>query len=303
MRVIEAREFGGPEVLVETQRPEPVAGPDQVAVRVRAATVNPVDWFTRSGALAAMAPHLTPPLVLGWDLVGTVEGTGERVAGMVPWFAAGTGTYAEIVLADPSWLAPVPDGLDDVTAATLPLNGLTARQALDLLDLPAGATLLVTGASGAVGGYAVQLAAAAGIEVLAVGSRGDEEWVSALGAKHLLARAEAPDLAAAVRELVPGGVDGVLDAAAAGPALIAAVRDGGVFTAVLDATLPEAERGIRASKVSVVPDAAALRTLLDALAAGTLSTRVAGTLPLAEAAQAHERAAAGGLRGKLVLTV
>jgi NADPH:quinone reductase-like Zn-dependent oxidoreductase len=307
MRVIEVREFGGPEVLVEVERPEPEPGPGQVAVRVRAAAVNPVDWFTRSGALAAVFPHPAPPLVLGWDLAGTVERdgggftAGQRVAGMVPWFTVGRGTYAEVVVAEPEWLAPVPDGVDDVTAGALPLNALTARQALDLTAVPAGATLLVTGASGAVGGYAVQLAAAAGVEVLAVASDGDEEWVTGLGAKHVLARAGADDLAAAVRAVVAGGVDAVLDAAPVGPGLVAAVRDGGAFTAVLDATAPAAERGVRVAKVSVVPDAAALRELLAAAAAGALSVRVAGTRPLAGAAGAHERAAAGGLRGKLVL--
>jgi NADPH:quinone reductase len=307
MRVIEVREFGGPEVLVEVQRPEPEPGPGQVAVRVRAAGVNPADWLTRAGALAPLMTHLPLPVVLGWDLAGAVERdgggftAGQRVAGMVPWFGTGAGTNAEVVLAEPGWLAPVPDGVDDVTAGALPLNGLTARQALDLTAVPAGGTLLVTGASGAVGGYAVQLAAAAGVEVLAVASTGDEEWVAGLGAKHVLARAGAADLAAAARRLVAGGVDAVLDTAPVGPELIAAVRDGGAFTSVLDATTPAAERGVRVAKVGVVPDGAALRELLGAVAAGALRVRVAGTVPLAQAAAAHERAAAGGLRGKLVL--
>jgi NADPH:quinone reductase-like Zn-dependent oxidoreductase len=307
MRVIEVRGFGGPEVLVEVQRPEPEPGAGQVAVRVRAAGVNPVDRLTRAGVLAPMIGHLPLPLVLGWDLAGTVERdgggftTGQRVAGMVPWFASGAGSYAEVVLADAGWLAPVPDGVDDVTAGALPLNALTAEQALDLTAVPAGGTLLVTGASGAVGGYAVQLAAAAGAEVLAVASAGDEEWVAGLGAEHVLARAGAGDLAAAVRGRVAGGVDAVLDAAPVGPQLVAAARDGGTFTAVLDATAPAAERGVRVAKVSVVPDADALRRLLDAVAAGALAVRVAGTVPLGRAREAHERAAAGGLRGKLVL--
>ena len=307
MRVIEVREFGGPEVLVEVQRPEPEPGAGQVAVRVRAAAVNPVDWLTRAGVLAPMIGHLPLPLVLGWDLAGTVERdgggfvAGQRVAGLVPWFSTGTGSYAEVVVAEAGWLAPVPDGVDDVTAGALPLNALTAQQALALTGVPAGGTLLVTGASGAVGGYAVQLAAAAGVEVLAVASAGDEEWVAGLGAKHVLARAGAADLAAAVRERVVGGVDAVLDAAPVGPAMVAAVRDGGAFTAVLDVTVPAAERGVRVAKVSAVPDADALRGLLDAVAAGTLAVRVAGTVPLGRAGEAHERAAAGGLRGKLVL--
>lgn len=309
MRVIEMQEYGGPEVLREVDRPEPVAGPDQVRVRVRAATVNPVDWLTREGALAGMVPHLQPPFVLGWDLAGVVEAgahgleAGQRVVGMIPWFVAGTGSYAEVVVADPAWLAPLPDHLDDVLAAALPLNGLTARQALDLLDLRARQTLLVTGASGGVGGYAVQLAAAAGAHVIAVASRGDEAYVSGLGAKEVLGRAEPADLVGALRSVAPDGADAVLDAAPAGSPLLGAARDGGAFVTVLAPEAPAPERGVRVDKVSVAPDPAQLRTLTDALAGGGLVTRVAATLPLTQAAEAHRRAAAGGLRGKVVLTL
>jgi len=325
MRVIEMQEYGGPEVLREVERPEPQAGPGQVLVRVRAATVNPADWLTRAGVLAAMAPHLRPPLVLGWDLAGEVlDGgasftAGQRVAGMVPWFAVGTGTYAEVVAVDPAWLAPVPggrdgpdgsdgsDGPDDATVATVPLNGLTARQALDLLGAGPGApapggTVLVTGASGAVGGYAAQLAAAAGLSVIAVASPGDEAYVAGLGAKEVLTRAEPGALVAAVRAIAPDGVDAALDAGTVGPPLVAAVRDEGAFVSVIDPASPAPERGIRVAKVGVEPDAARLADLLTALAEGRLTTRVAATLPLAEAAEAHRRAASGGLRGKIVLT-
>lgn len=307
MKVIEVGAFGGPEVLVAAERDEPVPGPGEVAVRVQAAAVNPVDLWTRAGALAALVPDLRPPFVLGWDLAGSVAAAGggfaggQRVAGMIPWFAAQAGAYAEVVAADASWLAPVPDGLDDVVVATVPLNGLTARQALDLTPVPAGGTLLVTGASGAVGGFAVQLAAAAGIEVVAVASDGDGEWVAGLGAKHVLGRGTAAELVDAVRAVVPGGVDAVLDAVPLGPELIGAARDGGAFTTVTDPAVPHGERGIRVAKVSVTPDAAALADLLDAVAGGRLRTRVAATLPLAEAAEAHRRAQRPGLRGKLVL--
>jgi len=265
--------------------------------------------LTRAGVLASMTPHLTPPLVLGWDLAGVVEtagggfGVGQRVVGMVPWFATGVGTYAELVAVDPGWLVPLPDGVDDVTGAALPLNALTASHALDLVGVMAGQTLLVTGASGAVGGYAVQLAAAAGARVLAVASAGDEDHVRSLGAKEVLARAEPAALVAAAREAAGGGLDAVLDAAPVGPPLIAAVRDHGVFITVLDFQLPATERGIRVGKVSATPDAPRLGRLVAALAAGDLTTRVAASLPLEQAAQAHERAAAGGLRGKIVLTV
>ncbi|MGE3288946.1 MAG: zinc-binding dehydrogenase, partial [Pseudonocardia sp.] len=225
------------------------------------------------------------------DTVGDTRGT--RIAAMIPWFATRRGAYAEVVAVDATWIAPVPEGLDDAVAATVPLAGLTARQALALAAVPDGGSLLVTGASGAVGAFAVQLAVQAGTEVYAVASAGDEEWVSGLGAAHVLGRD------ALAGPLPP--VDAVLDAAPAGPGLIAAVRDGGSFVAVTDPTTPATERDVRVAKVSVTPDAGMLAELLDAVAAGRLRTRVAATLPLAEAAAAHRRLAAGGVRGKLVL--
>lgn len=309
MRVVEAAQFGDADVLEVVERPVPVAAAGQVAVRVLAATVNPADWLTRAGVLAGMMQHLPAPYVLGWDFSGTVETAapgfpaGTRVAGMVPWFTTGAGTYAEVLLVDPSWIAVVPDGLDLVTAAAVPLNSLTAKQALDLLGLHAGETLLVTGASGAVGGAAVQLAAGAGIEVIAVASSDDEDHVDSLGAKHVLGRQETDALIARVRELVPGGVDAVLDAVPVGPPLIAAVRDGGRFVTVLDVALPAPERGITPAKVSAVPDGRALSGLLADAAEGRLTVRVLETLPLEQAPEAHRRASVGGVRGKILLTL
>ncbi|SDM71024.1 NADP-dependent oxidoreductase [Allokutzneria albata] len=292
MRVIELSEYGGPEVLRLAERPEPEARPGRVRVRVAASTINPVDQGIRAGVMG----EFPKPLVLGWDLAGTVveaaEGfhAGQRVVGMVPWFAsAHEGTYAEVVSVEPGWLAPLPEDADLVAAATIPLNALTASQALGLLGVHSGQKLLVTGASGAVGGYAVQLAARAGIDVVAVASAGDEDHVAGLGAKEVIGRAD----------LDRQRVDAVLDAGVAGPSLIGAVRDGGAFVAVVPHGLPEPERGVRVSRVEVEPDAARLRELV----ASGLSTRVADVLPLADAAEAHRRAAAGGLRGKLVLRV
>ena len=312
MRAVEVARYGGPEVLRIVDRPEPVAGGGRVRVRMHATAVNPVDLAIRSGGLAAMTPGLAVPFVLGYDIAGTLLDdagpglpAGQRVVGVHPWLQEGTGqgTYAEVVLADPAWLAPLADGVDWAAAGTLPLNALTARQSLDLLEVHPGDTLLVTGASGAVGSFAVQLAAAAGVEVLAVSSTGDEAHVASLGAKDVLSRAEPGALADQVRERVPGGVDRVLDAALLGGPLLAAVRDGGGFLSVVGTSVPPAERDIRVTSVLAEPDSDALGELAAALAHGDLRTRVAATLPLAEAAEAHRRAAAGGQRGKLVLTL
>jgi NADPH2:quinone reductase len=312
MRVVEVGEYGGPEVLREAERPDPRPAAGRVRVRVAAATVNPVDLWTREGAVQAMTPGLTPPFVLGWDLAGTVLEdaagfrAGQRVVGMVPWFDVakdGIGTYAEITSAEPAWLAPVPDGVDLAAATTLGLNALTAAQALDLLGLPAGATVVVTGASGGVGGFAVELAAAAGAHVIAVaGGPDDESHLAGIGAKQVLPRTAPEDLAAAVRAVHPGGVDAVLDATPLGPPAIGAVRDGGRFVGTTAPAVPAAERGIEVRRVETVPDGTRLAELAADLAAGRLTARVAATFPLARAAEAHRRAGTRGQRGKVVLT-
>jgi NADPH:quinone reductase-like Zn-dependent oxidoreductase len=302
MHVAEVTAYGGPEVLRLAERPDPSPGPGEVVVRIRAANVNPTDVALRAGNHPT--PGLHPPFVPGWDLAGEVTAVGgevsayapgDRVVGMIPFGRIGgrVGAYAEAAAVDPDWLAPVNGDVDDATAATLPLNALTARQALDLLALPPGSTLLVTGASGAVGGFAVQLAARDGYRVIAQASDDDEEWVATLGATEVVARAT--DLAT----IAP--VDGVLDAVPLGPSSTSSVRDGGiaVFTRP-----PRAEpgRNLRFETVRVRPDPEALRTLATDLVEGRLRTRLAAVLPLAEAARAHELNEAGGLRGKVVLT-
>lgn len=310
MRVVEVGEYGGPEVLRAAERPDPEPAAGRVRVRIAAATVNPVDLWTRAGTIQAMTPGLRPPILLGWDLAGTVLETsegftaGQRVVGMVPWFGVATdgiGTYAEILSALPSWLAPLPDGIDLAAAATLGMNAQTAAQALDLLGLRGGQTVLITGASGGVGGFAVELAAAAGADVIALaGGPDDETHLAGLGAKQVLPRTAPPLLAAAVRELHPGGVDGVLDAAMLGQPVVGAVADGGVFISASQ-PLPAAERGIRVQQVQTEPDGPRLAGLAAHLTAGGLTARVQATFPLAQAAEAHRRAALPGQRGKIVL--
>jgi NADPH:quinone reductase-like Zn-dependent oxidoreductase len=214
---------------------------------------------------------------------------------MIPWIQTGgrVGAYAEAAAVMPAWLAPRPENLDDVTAATVSLNALTARQALDLIAAPAGATVLVTGASGAVGGYATQLAVQDGLRVLAIASEGDEEWVAGLGPDEVLPRST--DLAG----LDP--VDAVIDAVPIGAAAAAPVRDAGVavFTRRVEVG---AERALRVQTPLVHCDPTALAELARRVASGSLRTRVARTLDLGDAAEAHRLAERGGLRGKIVLT-
>jgi NADPH:quinone reductase-like Zn-dependent oxidoreductase len=297
MRVAEVNKFGGPEVFRIAERPDPVAGPGEVLVRIRAAAINPTDLGTRAGQAKRRLPDLEPPFVPGWDLAGEVVDTGERVVGMIPFVLIGgrVGAYAEAAALDPDWLAPLDPSVDFETGATLPLNALTAREALEMLALPAGARLLVTGAGGAVGGFATQLGAEAGLEVVAVAGGDDEDWVAGLGAVEVLPRDA--DLSA----IEP--VDGVFDAVPLGPAAsTGALREGGkaVFTRPPDPLEPE--RDIQLESFLVSPNAAALADLSRKLAAGALRTRVARVLPLEQAAEGHRLAEAGGLHGKVVLT-
>jgi NADPH:quinone reductase-like Zn-dependent oxidoreductase len=310
MRAVVVDEPGGPEaaVLVEVSVPEP--GPGQVRIRVRAAGVNPVDGFVRSGgAAAAGLVAARDRLGLGWDVAGEVDAVGPGVAG----FAVGdvvvgisdrldvpTAGYAEAIVLDADSVAAAPAGWSAPEAATLPLNALTAAQALDVLALPPGATLLVTGAAGAVGGYAVELAVTAGVRVVAVAGPDDEELVRGFGAEWFVPRT-VERMGAAVRALVPGGVDGVLDAAVVGVAAHDALRAGGAFVSVNLGSAPPPLRGTRVAKVAIRADGAQLARLSALAGEGRLTPRVADVLPLAEAADAHRRLAEGGLRGRLVL--
>ncbi|WP_219498694.1 alcohol dehydrogenase catalytic domain-containing protein [Nonomuraea ceibae] len=224
MRAVVIRAFGGAEVLRIADVPAPVAAEGQVRIRVEAATVNPVDLATRSGALtgAGLLPA-RDVIGIGWDAAGTVDQIGpgvtgfkpgDRVIGLCDRLDVPLGAQAEHVVLDADAVAAAPAGLSPVEAATLPLNGLTAAQALDGLGLDDGQTLLVTGAAGAVGGFAVQLAVARGLRVVAVaggappplrGIRVFNHWIRADGAhlSRLAALAEAGALTLRVAGALP----------------------------------------------------------------------------------------------------
>jgi NADPH:quinone reductase len=213
--------------------------------------------------------------------------------------SAPIGAQAEQVVLDVDAVAPAPRTVSPVEASTLPLNGLTALQALDLLALQPGQWLLVTGAAGALGGFAQQLAVLRGLRTIAVAAPEDEALVRRLGADDFVARTE--QLGAAVRHARPGGVDGVLDAALVGVPALDAVRDGGSFVAVSAGAAPLPLRGTRVQNVWIRTDAPRLAELAALVDAGRLTLRVASTHPLDAVAAAHERLAAGGLRGRIVL--
>jgi NADPH:quinone reductase len=307
MRAIGFTRFGGPEVLGPVEIPEPHAGPGEVRIRVRAAAVNPTDTLMRSGALERRDP---PPWVPGMEAAGVADEIGAGVEHVAPGDAVlaivlpykGFGAYADHVVVPAGSVVRAPAGADHVQAATLPMNGLTARRGLDLLGPDPGGTLAVTGAAGAVGGYAVQLAKAAGLHVVADASPADEALVEELGADVVVPRG--PGVAAAIREVEPAGVPALLDASLQLDELLPAVRDGGRIGHVRAHQGP-AERGITWHFVigpHLAEDRAALAGLCRHVETGAVTLRVADTYPAERAGEAHARLAAGGVRGRLVLT-
>ncbi|MGR6913695.1 NADP-dependent oxidoreductase [[Actinomadura] parvosata] len=292
--------------LVEV--PVPEAGPAQVRIRVAAAAVNLFDLAIAAGTVAdhGVARRLDS-YGLGFDVAGVVDQVGrgaafevgEEVIGLVARLELPTKAQAEYVVLDASAVTRAPRGRTAVEAATIPLNALTAWQALDRAGVGQGRTLLVTGAAGAVGGYLVELAALRGARVVAVAGAADEELVRGFGAEWFVPRGD--DLAGSVRALVPGGVDAVVDAAVLGLAALDAVRDGGTFVALSAGVAPVGLRGIDVATVFFRADAGQLAEVVRLVEAGRVTLRVAGTYPLEQAADAHARMAAGGLRGRLVL--
>jgi NADPH:quinone reductase len=304
MRAVVVRKYGGPEALevVDVAVPEPGAG--EVRIKVAAAAVNPVDIATRAGAFAERIGD-RPTVGIGWDVAGTVDAVGPDVSGfaygasviaLLDTLAVDLGTYAEYVIVPATSVAPAPTSVDPVAASTLALNALTAEQALDLLALPESATLLVTGAAGGLGGYTVALARRRGLRVVANASSADEK---AIGADLFVARGD--DVAKRVRELVPGGVDAVLDAAELRDPALDAVRDGGGYIAVNDPATPESVRDINVQTVHIHHDGPRLAELARQVDAGTLAVRVATTFGLEQAADAHRLLEKGGIRGRIVL--
>lgn len=308
MRAIGFHHSGDPDVLQVIDLPEPVPAEGEVRIRVLAAAVNPTDAVRRSGQ--AGASKQTPPHVPGMDAAGVLEqigpGTatelrvGDRVMAIVVPRGA-HGAYAEQVVVPAESVVAAPRGASHAQAATLPMNGLTARLALDTLDLAPGSVLVVTGAAGALGGYAVQLAEADGLTVVADAAAEDEELVTGLGADVVLRRGAG--FAERVRERFPGGADGAVDGALLLQGLAPAVRDGGSIITIRGYDEP-GERGIVFRPIRVM-DYARDRRKLDALRQqaedGVVSLRVAEVLPMREAPRAHRRLEAGGVRGRLVL--
>lgn len=309
MKAVKIDSYGGPEVVRYEDVPRPEPAPGEVLVRVHAAGVNPVDWKTRGGGGMASKIGERFPLVLGWDVSGTVDevgpgvdgvAAGDEVFGLLRFPQPGQ-TYAEYVAAPADELAPKPRRLTHAEAAALPLAALTAWQALfEAGGLESGQTALVHAAAGGVGHVAVQLARWKGARVVGTCSSANVEFVRSLGAEPVdYTEARFEDHARDVDVVLVAVDDDVIDRS------FDVVRPGGTLVSIRAEPSPErAEQlGVRAERILVRPDGAQLGRISALAEAGHLRPHLAGELPLHEVNQAFERSESGHVRGKLVLLV
>lgn len=302
--------FGGPEVLEIVEHRIPDLGPADVRIRVHAAGVNPADLLFRSGFREDVLREFAPPWVPGMDAAGIVEAvgeevdhlrTGDRVMALVNHFLPSGGAQSEVIVVAASSVVPIAPELSFAAAATLSLNGLTATEALDQLAVPEGGTLAITGGAGWLATLATRLARRRGIRVLVDAPPDEIDRVAGYGADHVVAMGEG--VASRFRELAPDGVNGVIDAAAIGPDVFGAIRDGGAW-ATLRFQKDEPPRGISRHEIMVTArmgDREALGELARLAAAGELPAEVAAIYRPEQAGDAHRLQATGTVRGRLVL--
>ncbi|HCS56450.1 MAG TPA: alcohol dehydrogenase [Gordonia polyisoprenivorans] len=311
MRAITYDRFGGSDVLTLRDLPTPHVGPDSVLVRVRASSVNPVDWKVRQGYLAEVLDTVFP-VVPGWDVAGVVEQVGldtpefevgDEVFGYVRKDVVGGevagGTLAEFVAAPVRTLARKPAGWSFEEAAAVPLAGLTAYQTIRRAGVRSGHTVLVHAAAGGVGSFAVQIARSMGARVIGTASAANHDFLRRLGAEPVT---YGDGLAERVRALEPRGVDAVLDYVG-GDALDSVpevLRAGGTVASITDARARDEFGG---QYVWVRPDATDLAELARLGETGALTPEIAEVFDLADAAAAHERSESGHVRGKIVVRV
>ncbi|MER5795570.1 NADP-dependent oxidoreductase [Streptomyces sp. NPDC001980] len=295
---------GGPETEAFAELDRPVPGPGELLIAVRAAGVNPVDWKLRNGFRRPGEGEARFPVVLGSEAAGVVEETGEGVTG----FAVGDevfgntpgGAFAEYALLTASVTAHKPAALSFADAATLPVAGATAYDGVRQLDLPEGATLLVTGAGGGVGAAALQIAHAWGLWVVGVASEGKKDLVESLGAVHV---PSGPGLADRVRAAAPQGVDGVYDLVG-GEVLAEAAGLLADRTKLITAGAPpETVAALGGARVERARTAAVLDEVAELVVAGELDPHVSGTFPLEKADEALRAVEDGHALGKIVIEV
>jgi NADPH:quinone reductase-like Zn-dependent oxidoreductase len=314
MRAVTLNGFGEPLSQSELAVPEP--GPGQVRVRVKAAGLNPFDNAVANGMMQGMVEYAFP-VVIGRDAAGIVDAVGEGVTEVTigddvfGHVLLGSplhdGTLAEYALLPARAVTAKPEQVDFVSAAALPLSGTAAHAAVEAVAPREGATVLIVGATGGVGSYAIQLAAARGATVIATGLPEDAQRLRGLGATHVVDYRQ--PLAEQVRSAAPDGVDGLIDLVNREPdglnQVATLVRDGGRVATTMGAADPEklATRNITAANVMAAPVRDVLKQLGEQVASGALRVDVEQVLPLQNATQGLETLAAGTARGKIVVKV
>ena len=314
MKAVRIHAFGGPEVLQLEDVARPVPAADEILVKVYASGVNPADWVVREGGNDVLRPYLQLPLTLGWDAAGVVEEVGSEVTGFQKGDAVygqpnfpGDGSYAEYCTAKASQFAHKPRSLSFTEAAGVPLAGLTAWTALFAHGrLQAGQRILIQGASGGVGGFAVQFAKAKGAYVIGTASASNLDYVKQLGADEVLDYRSQP-----VEELVRD-VDVVLEASpmrdnAERLKVVAALREGGILVTVnIDAPFSEEVLAALAQKHAtgeLAADQPRLERQEVPLGPSQVKVFVSQVFPLAQVADAHRESQTWRVRGKLVLEI
>jgi NADPH:quinone reductase-like Zn-dependent oxidoreductase len=303
MKAVRYHSYGDSGVLAYEEASRPAAGPGQVVLQVAGAAFNPVDAAIRAGFMQQAFP-VTFPHIPNFDVSGVVAETGEGVTG---WSAGDAvvaflpmnagGAAAEFAVAPAGVLAAAPRTVELADAAALPSSGLTAWQALfEHADVQAGQTVLVNGAGGAVGGYAVQLAKQAGATVTATAGPASTGRVRSQGADQIIDYTATPLLEAVAGQRF----DVVLNLTRTSPeetaALTELTADGGAFVSTTGPA-PDPGRGVRVAQMYVRSDAAQLAELVARVDAGDLAIDVAQRRPLADLAAVHDQAAAGRLPG------
>jgi NADPH:quinone reductase-like Zn-dependent oxidoreductase len=268
------------------------------------------DVKTRQGSIVLEGQQF--PLVLGWESAGSIEQVGAMVRGfsvgtqvISATYQVGIGHYAHSVAVPADLVAPAPSSLDALHAAALPVNGLTAYQAIyELLKLQKGETLLITGAAGGTGTFAVQLAARVGAHVIVTASSRNHPYLQKLGASELIDYAQT-DFADAVHAAHPEGIDAVLDCVGGETAArsLNVVRDGGRLVSIVDLEQVRPTRHINTHLLYFRPDGQQLAELTKLVDTGQLTIHLDQIVPLAEARQAHERLETRHHQGKIVLRV
>jgi len=318
MKAIRINEFGGPEVLKLEEIERPVPAADEILVRVYASGVNPTDWVIRSGGNDFLRPLLKLPMTIGWDAAGIVEETGSDVTEFkkgdevygVPNFPGESGSYAEYCAAKASGFALKPKSISFNEAAGVPLAGLTAWTGIfEFGKLQSGQRILITGASGGVGSFAVQFAKAKGAYVIGVASTQNLDYLKQLGADEVI------DYKTQQFEDLVHDLDLVFDAAPHRDnnermRSVKVLKDGGILVSVnIDFPFSDevsaalAKKNAKGEQVAVQVRGSWLQEMAQLIDEGKVKVFISKVYPLAQVAEAHKESETWHVRGKLILEI